>query len=151
MGNSIGTMAGCPCDLWRESRNGRTYRFFLVLLGMPCGRWKLSRTLLFLFLLFFRPFFFFLLFFPHGSSPRGPYRSPPLSGILTVSIGTGWCERGSLDRWRTYPSFSALLPFFVFQLPLLCGFPVFLVFCSIFSRLLARLFRSDFFLRFFYR
>lgn len=95
--------------------------------------------------------FFFSPFFPHGSSPRGPYRSPPLSGILTVSIGTGWCERGSLDRWRTYPSFSAPLPFFVFQLPLLCGFPVFLVFCSIFSRLLARLFRSDFFLRFFYR
>lgn len=60
-------------------------------------------------------FFSFFSFFPHGSSPRGPYRSPLLSGILTVSIGTGWCERGSLDRWRTYPSFSAPLPFFVFQ------------------------------------
>ena len=80
-------MAGCPCDLWRESRNGRTYRFFLVLLGMPCGRWKLSRTLLFLFLLFFRPFFFFFFFFSFFSPRILSSRSLPLPAIIGYSDG----------------------------------------------------------------
>lgn len=93
-------------------------------------------------------FSFFSLFFP----------TDPLLAVLTAPryYRVFWRFQSALDGVREdrltvgerILLFPLLFPSSFFKLHLLCGF---LVFCSIFSRLLERLFRSDFFLRFFYR